>query len=262
MSANVYAYCRISTFKPGSASLDAQEAEIKAVAEKLGWQIRGIDKEVLSGYSQESDRLKLYLKRRNAKILIYAVDRFSRNYETGKALAEKLLKCKHELFFVREKLSVKEVGSPKWNIFMKYLEIAEMESKMISERTMSAKKYLKMQGYFTESKAPFGYKKRKLTNGRSKLEVDPYADSVLKFIEDCKTEGISVRKLNDSLRNCDVDMSGDVIVLEDGKKTLETGLRYENIAELLNDYDVNGGPYSANKVARIYKGNCRCTFVL
>ncbi len=248
-----YVFCRVSTGR--GCSLDYQEAKIREVTESLKWNIKETIKYVGSAYNETPEPLIRLSKLKNKKIVFYCVDRFSRNYLKGFALATEFLKNKNELYFIVEKLKVTRDAGDEWEAFCKYLTYAEAESKKIAKRVTDSKEYLKSKGYFTESAAPFGYKKIKLANGRAKLAIDPSANKVLQFIDECKSPGTSLKQLNKTLAECGGDTKRDPILLDEGTKKLETDLRYENIAELLEDYEISGSPWTASKVSRIYKNH-------
>jgi DNA invertase Pin-like site-specific DNA recombinase len=258
MSNNIIAYCRISCDSATSCSLDYQESEIKKVATQMKWKIKAIDKEVISAYKSTSDRLNAYRKKKKTKIVFYSIDRFSRNQEAGTKLATDLLKKHNELFFIREKLAIKDIKSLAWKQFLHYLYLAERESKLIGERISASKAYLKQEGYCTSSVAPFGYKKRKLDNGRCVLDENTYDWHLLAFIEDCKTVDTSLDDLNKSLATIGGDTKKYPIEFDRGMDVLVTDLTYHNIANILDEYNVNvigNGKWTASKVARIYKKN-------
>ncbi len=248
-----YAFCRISV--RGSSGLDYQEAEILKVAEECKWEIKETIKYTGSAYKNIPEPLERLVKLKNKKILFYSVDRLSRNFDNGIDLAERFIEAGNELYFIVEKLRLVELRGPEWETFQKYLRYAEAESAKIAARSRDALKYIRSQGYFTGSTAPFGYNKQRLDNGRHVLVADPLAEHILQFIELCKTPGTTMKKINEVMALCGGDTKSHPIVLDEKTPTLETDLRWENIATLLNDYEIKGGPWSASKVSRIYKSN-------
>ena len=61
--------------------------------------------------------------------------------------------------------------------------------------------------------------------------------------------------MNESLAKCGGDIAQTPISLDEDSEILNTDLRYENIAQLLNDYAIEGGPWSKSKISKIYKNN-------
>jgi DNA invertase Pin-like site-specific DNA recombinase len=246
-----YVFCRVSTGR--GCSLDYQEDKIKSVLAQLNWNIRETIKCTGSAYNEVPARLNELSGLKGKKIVFYCVDRFSRNYTNGVILAKKFISNKNELYFVTEKLKLATSCGPEWETFCTYLRAAETESDKISARVSASKKYLESKGYFTGAKAPFGYKKVKLENGKSRLVSDPNADNLLQFIDECKSEGTPVSKLNNTLAKCGANTKKYPLFIDEGTKVLETDLRYDNIADILNDYEVPGGPWTKSKISRIYK---------
>jgi DNA invertase Pin-like site-specific DNA recombinase len=269
----VYVYCRVSTYGHNSVSLDAQEEAIKQVLDRLHWKVKYIDKEVRSAFGTVSEKIKSYVDKRGYNIVMYAVDRYSRNFKDGVTTAISLLARGHKLYFVREKLEVDSVDSNTWRVFLEYLKRAEQASQEIADRVFTSKSYLKKQGYHTESNTPFGYKKRKLDNGRTVLQEKAYDHKVLKFIEACRTEKTTITAISKALsllapsakqfplelEEFDYDKNDNPIVSMKHYETKKIGpLTYENIASILNTYEVpviGKGSWTAHKVAKIYNGN-------
>ncbi len=246
-----YVFCRISTGR--GCSLDYQEALIRKAAGVAGSTIKEVIKHIGSAY-KETPKALLHLSAtlKHKKIMFYCVDRFSRNYNQGLQLAMDFLKNQNVLYFVVENLLVQATVGAEWDKFCKLLADAETESQKISRRVTDAKDHLTSQGYFTGSVAPFGYKKVKLLNGYVKIEVDPNTDQIVRFIKECKTPGVSVEQLNNTLAKCGGNTEAHPIILDGDSDVLETDLRFENIATLLNDYNILGGPWSSAKVSRVY----------
>jgi DNA invertase Pin-like site-specific DNA recombinase len=229
-----------------------QEQVAKKVTESYKLKVVSVSKEVISGYKKVSKKLVKLLDEKDINIIIYSVDRFSRNLVNGVKLARDLLKCGHTIYFIRENLKIESPRGKAWYTFIKYLEHAEHESKAISDRVKSVKSYLKEKGYFVGSKAPFGYKKQKLPNGRNVLVTDENANNIYKFIIDCKTAGTPVAKLHEDLKLCGVsDIDDNPIELSDDSEELNDSLDDKNIANLLNEYSVTGSPFSKAQVSKI-----------
>lgn len=247
-----HVYCRISSFGQSTISLDMQEQVAKKVTESYKLNVVSVSKEVISGYKKVSKKLEKLLEEKDITIVIYSVDRFSRNLVNGVKLARDLLKCGHTIHFIRENLKIEHPRGKNWYTFIKYLEHAEHESRAISDRVKSVKSYLKDKGYFVGSKAPFGYKKQKLPNGRNVLITDTNATNIYKFVIDCKTAGTPVAKLHEDLKMCGVsDIDAYPIELSDDSDELSDSLDNKNIANLLNEYSVTGSPFSKAQVSKI-----------
>lgn len=246
-----YAFCRVSSDQ-GGCSLDYQEQAIKELAINKKINIKETIKYSGSAYNSIPEPLIRLAELKNKTIIFYSVDRFSRNYNYGIMMAKRFVKNKNRLYFVVEKLLVEFADSHEWNNFNNYLHYAQAESEKISQRVTDAKRYLRSKGYFTEATAPFGYKKVKLSNGRAKLLKDNDSNCIVNFIEECRTIGTKVRTLNETLHECGGDSKENPIILDDRSKRISTVLKFDNIAELLNDYSIRGGPWYGAKVSKIY----------
>lgn len=252
LSSNAHVYCRISSFGQSAISLDVQEQVARRMIESNNLNVISVSKEVISGYKKTSKKLAELLNERDINIVVYSVDRFSRNVINGSRLAKDLLTCGHILYFIRENLKITDSRGKNWYTFMKYLGHAEQESKAISDRVKSVRSYLKDKGYFVGSKAPFGYKKYKLPNGRNVLKPDPAAKNIYNFVLDCKTAGTPVAKLQEDLKLCGADSVDEYpIELSDDSEELSDSLDDKNIADLMNEYSVPGSPYSKSQVSKI-----------
>lgn len=244
MSFGANVYCRVSA--GSSCSLDYQESILRKACDELKWPIGNVYKCVSSAYRKMATYLHALSQIKNGKFVFYAVDRFSRDVEIGKSLAKTFLKNGSQLYFVREKMLLNKNTFPE---FIQYLKHAEQESKNISDRTSSAKRYLASNGYCVNATAPFGFKKRKLADGHSKIERNPKDMLIKKFILACRTPGTHVKELNRLLLDCG---SAETLELSSGDRIIDN-LSYENIAELLNDFKLGDRNWTPNLISRICK---------
>lgn len=248
VDSGVNVYCRVSA--GSSCSLDYQESIMKKACDELKWPVSNVYKCVSSAYKKMATYLSALSQIKNGKFMFYAVDRFSRDVKIGKELAKTFLKNGSQMYFVREKLLLNKSNFP---TFIKYLEFAEQESKNISDRTSTAKRYLAANGYCVTASAPFGFKKRKLADGRSKIERNPKDTIIKKFIIACRTPNTHVRDLNKLLTECGAEGK---LELSEGTAIVDD-LSYENIADLLNEFELGDRKWTPNLISRIYKTNDR-----
>jgi site-specific DNA recombinase len=102
-------YCRVSTVRQSDngTSLDTQAAACVEKAEELGYQVERITKEVYTGTAL-SERPQLNLDRAEIRagkvdaLIIYAIDRLSRNIAHLAIIDEECKQAKCELIFVQE----------------------------------------------------------------------------------------------------------------------------------------------------------------
>lgn len=132
-------YCRVSTQKQEDegTSLDSQAAACIAHAEKLGYTVARVTKEVYSG-AELFDRPKLALDRADIRarkfsaVVVYAIDRLSRNVAHLAILSEECERAGTQLIFVTEDLD----NTPEGKLLQSVKAyVAEVERQKIRERT-------------------------------------------------------------------------------------------------------------------------------
>lgn len=136
-------YCRVSTQRQedGGTSLDSQAAACVAHAEKLGYRVGRVTKEVYSG-AELYDRPKLAIDRADIRtgmfqaVVVYAIDHLSRNIAHLAILAEECERADAKLIFVTEDLD----NSPEGKLLQSVKAyVAEVERQKIKERTIRGK---------------------------------------------------------------------------------------------------------------------------
>jgi site-specific DNA recombinase len=136
-------YCRVSTQKQEDegTSLDSQAAACIAHAEKLGYRVARVTKEVYSG-AELFDRPKLALDRADIRagmfqaVVVYAIDRLSRNVAHLAILSDEIERADAKLIFVTEDLD----DSPEGKLLQSVKAyVAEVERQKIKERTIRGK---------------------------------------------------------------------------------------------------------------------------
>ena len=252
----VYIYCRISSSaQDQGVSLETQESSLTTLCKQLGWKITNVQKVVSSAYKKISDGLDKYKELSNKKILIFSVDRFSRNVEQGKEFIKKLIDNKNTIYFLKEKLSINNYNSDKWNKFIECLVLAENESRLLGERVMLGKRKAREMGRFCGGRTPYGYKKIKtVQDGYSRLVPDVSVEAIIKFIIGARTPGLKISTLNKLLSDCGANVEGEErLIFEYGSEfKIDDGLSYGTIANILNDYKISGKKWNTTVVKNIY----------
>ncbi len=238
---NTVIFCRVSSYGqtgPHCVSFDVQEHKGNVCAKAFNLKVMSVVKMVESAYKGKSCTIKSLITNNKGKnIVIYDVSRFSRNVDNGIELLHYALKCKTRLFFVSEGIVWDENHQDMCSLKYKLL-LAQNESEAISRRVSDAKQYKSKMGFFMGGVPKYGYKVIDVDGGR-KAVINKYEQAVIKFINLCRTEGTSVRKLNSLMKQ--ISRFDDNIVLEfEGKdvRTLQEPLCYTYISELLNSYEV------------------------
>jgi DNA invertase Pin-like site-specific DNA recombinase len=251
-----YIYCRISSVgQENGVSLDAQEQKLISICKELKWHVLHTQKIISSAYKKEPKGFEYYYNLKNKKILIYSVDRFSRDVMIGLETAKELIENKNTLYFVKEHLKLDDFNIEKWTRFKEHLSFAQQESELISERVTLGKRKAMEQGRFVGGRTPFGYKKIKMvSDGFNKLIPDVSVKPIIDFIIACRTKYTTVNELNQLLSECGANNFGKhKLILEDGNaKFIEVHLEYDIITHILNEYSIANRNWTQYIVKNIY----------
>jgi site-specific DNA recombinase len=136
-------YCRVSTQKQEDegTSLDSQASACVEYAEKLGYNVARVTKEVYSG-AELFDRPLLSRDRADIRarafhaVIVYAIDRLSRDIAHLAILSDEIERAGAKLIFVTEDLD----NSPEGKLMQSVKGyVAEVERQKIKERTLRGK---------------------------------------------------------------------------------------------------------------------------
>jgi site-specific DNA recombinase len=136
-------YCRVSTQKQEDegTSLDSQAAACVAHADKLGYKVARVTREVYSG-AELFERPLLSRDRADIRahmfqaVIVYAIDRFSRDIAHLAILSEEIERYGAKLIFVTEDLDNSSEGKLLQSV---KAYVAEVERQKIKERTIRGK---------------------------------------------------------------------------------------------------------------------------
>ncbi|HJQ32936.1 MAG TPA: recombinase family protein [Pyrinomonadaceae bacterium] len=140
---NALIYCRVSTQKQGEegTSLDSQADACSQYAGKLGYRVGRVTKEVYSG-AELFDRPLLARDRADIRarmfqaVIVYAIDRLSRDIAHLAILSEEIERAGAKLIFVTEDLDNSAEGKLLQSV---KAYVAEVERQKIRERTIRGK---------------------------------------------------------------------------------------------------------------------------
>ncbi len=189
-----YGYCRVSTAEQATegASLAAQETKIRQYIEFKDWDLVGV--EVDDGYSAKSlDRpgiqriLDLVERKEIDAIVIYKLDRLTRNVGDLSRLIEVLDKKKVALVSLQENLDVTTAtGRLMVNLIG---SVSQWERETTGERTREVLRHKRdqLQKY---SKIPYGY-----TEDNGRLVRDHQEQSTIERIRTWAQDNISLREI-------------------------------------------------------------------
>jgi site-specific DNA recombinase len=188
-------YARVSTTKQGEegTSLESQVSACVAHAEKHGYSVGRITKEVYSG-AELFDRSLLSRDREDIRkgifgaVIVYAVDRLSRDIAHLAILSEEIERAGAKLIFVTEELD----NTPQGKLMLSVRGfVAEVERQKIRERTLRGKHARLLAGKI-HNLGPelYGYRRDKERGVR--LVYEPEACFVQQIFRWVVEEGVSM----------------------------------------------------------------------
>ncbi len=253
-----YIYVRASTTPQHT---EAQKHACIMYARANGLNVEGVIIEKASAYKSKQVKLERFLTgTRNYNIIIYAVDRFSRNIETCDKLVNIVIRNFHTLLCVKTMVDI-DSAIGKLN-FRNAVSIAQYESELIGERVRNDVKYRRDMGFHVGS-APYGYK---IVN--KKLNIDIVESAVIKFIIQNRTSKNTISRVNRMLMvllksiGKENDYAQVQITYEDEERIYRVyeqtdvfQVTYSAIADILNDFNIDkrGKKWTKAMVARIVK---------
>lgn len=264
---NVIIYCRISTTNPrvkqhNNTSLSVQEQVCRDYCKDNGYSVDSVINEVGSAYNKlptELNNKVIHPDNAGKRVIIYAVDRFSRNTDFGFQLLKEAKQYNIVIDFVSDSFTTANDR----HILQIKAEIlrAEHESRIIGSRIKELNKVKRKQGWAFGSIAKFGYQ-FKMINGFRKLVPNHYEQQIIKFIMCAAQNKFKLTKLNSILREllpCNkkaikvYNERGDVVI-----EQYYDGQSNKDIAALLNSYGIRnryGRVWSSSEILRIIRQN-------
>lgn len=247
---NVIIYCRVSSknqFIEG-VSLQVQQEKCTKYCREKGYTIKDTILEVASAKKIQKQKKLLHLAKRNDfdALIIYDVSRFSRNVTDGMNLVQRLSKRKIYIESITENLGTTNSFSYEFTI-VSLLNNAEYQLKQMIQKIKESRIKKESMGHCF-GKCPYGYKVQWNKNIRNFIE-DEYQQKVIDFIRSMK-KPISLSEANEKLKEISKLEEFVTLSLDDESDFIENGLTFENIADILNDYDVdyNGKEWNRSNV--------------
>jgi DNA invertase Pin-like site-specific DNA recombinase len=249
-------YCRVSSLSQNtfnkSISLQNQECICNKYAHEQDIKVSSIYKEVNSAYNKIPSMLGNIINLKNTIIIIMCVDRFSRSLPLGIQMLQTSIKNNNKIIFIRENLQVSKNNHIK--LLIPYLNMTQLESKLISNRAILSKQYLRSKGMFLGGSIPYGYKVYK-----RKLVPTCNEQNVIEFINICKQNHIDSSVINQKMRAITKIQPYEIINCYNEEccvvKFITEKLTNVEIANLLNSYNVykRGTKWTGGKVNSVYK---------
>jgi DNA invertase Pin-like site-specific DNA recombinase len=198
---NVVGYVRVSTEKQ-DVSLEAQEAQIRAMAVVKGWELAEVvvDRDEFSG-DMERPGLQRVLEMVKGKqvgaLIIAKLDRLTRSTRDVIHLIDLFNKKKVTLVSLAESLDTK---SSMGRFFVRMIaSLAELERETIGDRTRTGMGHLKSLG-MPVGPAPYGWRAQQSNrlvplSGKLPLVEDAAEQALLQQVQALRADGMSLREI-------------------------------------------------------------------
>ncbi len=253
-------YIRVSSEEQ---NYEAQKYTCEEYAFNNRLYIKQIYEEKVSAYKgqQQTQLVKLIEENQNCNVVIFSIDRFSRNLKNSEDFIHKMADKKINLLSVKENINLRTAFGK--HEFRKLISIAQYESELISERVRNSIKYRKENGI------PIGIIPYGLVKFNKKIVKDADEQNIIKFIvKNSKSKSTPERfskelfVLMRKLKRKESDMVPIIITVEDEEYEYAElrndeviNITYEMMANVLNDYNIfkREKKWTKNSVARIFK---------
>ena len=206
-------YCRVSSnkqsnYQEGHVSLEVQESLCRTYAEKNGYFVRKVYKDVCSARNMNN---QYYLKQMIRKmykdelILFHDASRFSRNTLQALKCLDTLQKKNISIHSVLDECSYKTFTEK--HTFRLLLAKAENESDQISARVKSSVLFRRKRGDYIGN-APYGQEAYKNKDGVRKLRPNKDEQFVIQFICKLVHDNKTYCEIAEKLNNMKIDKRG------------------------------------------------------
>jgi site-specific DNA recombinase len=194
-------YCRVSTDLQASegVSLEAQSAKAKAWCVANDYHVAEIYVDAGLSGKRADNRPELQRALADCKkgeaLVVYSLSRLARSTIDTIEISENLTKKKADLVSLQEKLDTTTAAGKM--MFQMLAVLGEFERNLVSERTTMALQHKKSKGERV-GQIPYG---SSLADDGVMLVNDDYQQGVIKFVQDCKRKGFSIRATVTELTN-------------------------------------------------------------
>lgn len=241
-----FIYCRVSTeTQAQELSLGLQAKVCKDFATANNMAVSKVYTEVGSAYHGNQPQLKTLMAKLKPgmTILVYAMDRFTRNADLGAYLLDKIAKKKCQLVSI--------TGEPDQ---LAAIQHAQAEAEALGRRIHDRVEYMRRAGSHI-GPAPFGYEIKEVANKKKKITIRRLIDNDDEMLV---VELISMMRQDDTTPE---DIYNQVRLIKGNDYNLdeldigEEGVcQYTTIAKFLNDLEIycRGRLWTCAKVSKIY----------
>jgi len=243
-------YCRVSTeIQAKELSLDLQKKVCKDFATAKDLVVSKTYYEVGSAYHGNQPQLKLLMNKLKAgmTIVVYAMDRFTRNLDLGKYLLDKIAKKKCQLISVTGESNQLEA-----------IRIAQCEAEALGRRIRDRVTYLRNLGSHI-GPAPYGYNIRNVKQKRTKVTLRKLLTN---DVEMEVVQLILLMRNEDALAN---DIISQVQIIKGPEFNVEDMVigeggvcHFTTISQFLNDLEIKyrgDTQWTPAKVSKVYRNN-------
>lgn len=185
-------------------------------------------------------------------VIVHHMSRFSRNLQEAIELWNYMNNHKIRLISIHDQFD--SINGMSWFLYSSLINAAVLESKMISDRVKKAIEYKKSLGH--EMGNPKYGEQIKFIQGIRKKTVKENEKIIINFIKHCKKRGTHLDYLNMLLQKICYEYDLAYVPIKLSKSNyIEDGLSYENIASLLNSYEITykSRPWTKQNVAYVLK---------
>ncbi|MFF1634953.1 recombinase family protein [Leifsonia sp. NPDC058248] len=187
-------YLRLSNASDTSTSIARQEADLRALAEREGWDVTAtLTDEGISGRKSRAnavEALRMIADGEADVLVVWKFDRWSRQGLSAVAQLIGTLDARPDTLFVAMADGLRS-DQPTWRIIAAILsEVARIEAENTSLRVRSSMHALKHSGRFSGGNVPYGYRPAPNPHGEGRiLLVDPAEAATIREIAERLLDG-------------------------------------------------------------------------
>lgn len=244
-------YCRVSKHTEKSNSFLDQENICVAYCKKNKMRIHEIHKEHKSGIGKQINLLNIVRTYKNINLVVYNTTRFTRNMIIGKNLLSTCLDRNIEVHFVREKIVFNRYTSS--NLLQDLMEKftdSEKEWNQIRERNIKNIKLRKALGLCIGN-VPFGYDK---LDTKELILNNDY--NVIRLIVALRKGEKNIDEIHKIFKKISNEYNLLKFYDENNKEikkfTYQYTLDFKDIADILNEFNINNKHWIPSKVKFLY----------
>jgi len=262
ISRNCIIYVRVSTLDQNT---EAQQDKCEDFCFNHRLYIKETVIEKCSAFKCQSQKglEKIIEENKDINLVVYSIDRFSRNIIKANKLIEIMTKNRINLISVKENISLSTAFGK--HEFRKLVSASQLEAELISERVKNSLHYRQKNGFYV-GQPPYGYTifnkklardideqliiKFILTTIKKKTTPEKLGNNVLKLLKDIKMEN-AVKTFCPLVITLEDD-NFEYRQLNDNEVFVPT---FKSLSEILNDYGIKkrNKPWTANSINYLVK---------